>query len=79
MTPQPDLTETKTIRVSASGYDAIMLAREILKQGLDALPAEYRALADEELAACDEAFSRQAVHAIAARVLLKLLREATQR
>lgn len=67
----------KTIKVSASAYDAMMQMRELLKShGFDALPAQYVAAAEEEIASfkSDDAFPRAVVQSIAARIGLAVMR-----
>lgn len=68
--------DEKTIKVSASGYAAMMAMRDLLKaHGLDAIPPEFVGLAEEELAQRkgDDAYPRGAVQSIAARVGLAVL------
>ena len=69
--------DDKTIKVSKSGYEAMMAMRDLLKaRGLDAVPARFRALAKQELReGADDAFPRGAVQSIAARIALALMEE----
>lgn len=69
--------DDKTIKVSKSGYDAMYEMRELFKQfGMDAVPPEFVALVNEELATrkSDDAYPRGAVQSIAARFGLAVMK-----
>lgn len=66
--------DTKTVRMSLQAYDELMEVRRMMTRagGQGVLPPEFAEIARVELEGVDEAYSRQAMQSIAARVLLAI-------